>query len=116
MSIERSQFQALPQKQATPASMPAVTWRAVVIGLVLIPLNCYWVIMSEEIWDAGHPTTTPLFFNTVFSLFIVLLINLLLERIIPSMAIHRGDENDSCKISDGQAALRQYDFAQPVNQ
>jgi hypothetical protein len=91
MSIERSQFQALPQKQATPASMPAVTWRAVVIGLVLIPLNCYWVIMSEEIWDAGHPTTTPLFFNTVFSLFIVLLINLLLERIIPSTAMHQGD-------------------------
>ena len=115
MNIGRRQFQGNPPQKTASAQPPGVRWRVVAIGLVLIPLNCYWVLMSESIWGAGA-TLSPLFFNTVFILFVVLLINLLLERIIPSMAMHRGDENDSCKISDGQAALRQYDFAQLVNQ
>ena len=34
-----------------------VTLRSIVIGLILIPLNCFWVVIAEIMWYSGEPTT-----------------------------------------------------------
>ena len=86
MPLEPSRFQASTEKQSSSTLAP---WRTIALGLVLVPLNCYWVVMSEDIWNAGHPTLTTLFFNTVFSLFVLLLINRLLQKIPPLRAMRR---------------------------
>ena len=88
MPLERNQFRASLEKRSASTLAP---WRTIAVGLVLIPLNCYWVIMSEDIWNAGHPTLTTLFFNTVFSLFVLLLINRLLQKIAPLGAMRRDE-------------------------
>ena len=88
MPLERNQFRASSEKRSASTLTP---WRTIAVGLVLIPLNCYWVIMSEDIWNAGHPTLTTLFFNTVFSLFVLLLINRLLQEIVPLRAMKRDE-------------------------
>jgi hypothetical protein len=64
-----------------PANGRGVTWRAVVLGLILIPLNCYWVIYVEGIRHWNHATAMSLFWNTIFCLTLLVLFNVLLKRL-----------------------------------
>jgi len=42
---------------------PGVTLRALAIGCILIPPNCYWVAQSEAVWGTIYLTIVSLFFN-----------------------------------------------------
>ena len=64
-----------------------VTLRAVGVGLVLIPINCYWIIYTEMVWWAQFPTTMSLFFNVIFCLAVIIPINLLFRKISPKLAL-----------------------------
>lgn len=57
-----------------------LTLRSFLIALILIPLNCYWIIQVEIVWYSGHPTCISLFQNPVFSLLFVASISLLLKK------------------------------------
>ena len=46
-----------------------VTLKSVIISLILIPANCYWIMYTEMVWWGLFPTTMSLFFNAVFFLF-----------------------------------------------
>ena len=67
-----------------------VTLRAIVIGFVLAGVNCYWLIMCL-FWEQSHPTVISLFFNVIFSVFALALLNLLLKRFLPNRALSRGE-------------------------
>ena len=54
-----------------------VTLKSVTLALILIPINCYWIMYTEMVWWGLFPTTMSLFFNAVFFLFIITLFNLL---------------------------------------
>ena len=56
-----------------------VTLKSVTLALILIPINCYWIMYTEMVWWGLFPTTMSLFFNAVFFLFIITLLNLLLR-------------------------------------
>ncbi len=64
-----------------------VTFRSIVIGLILIPLNCFWVVISEIMWYSGEPTTISLFYNVVFILTLLILGNLVVRRFKPDWAL-----------------------------
>ena len=70
---------------------PGVTWRSVLIGLLLIPPNCIWVVQVEIVHYSGHPTCLSIFSNAVFSLFLVILLNLGLRRLRPRWALSQGE-------------------------
>jgi len=74
-----------------PAPNRGVTWRAVLIGLLLIPPNCLWVVQVEIVHYSGHPTCLSIFSNAVFSLFLVILANLVLRRLRPEWALTQGE-------------------------
>lgn len=57
------------------------TFKAFLISLILIPLNCYWIIQVEIIWYSGHPTCISLFQNAVFSLLVVTVLGIILRRL-----------------------------------
>jgi hypothetical protein len=63
--------------------------RCILLGLALIPANCYWVVAMEEVWRSGDPTTTSLFFNGVFTLLVLLTLNAALRRLAPRAALGR---------------------------
>ncbi|MCC6443135.1 MAG: hypothetical protein IT210_06715 [Armatimonadetes bacterium] len=63
-----------------------VSRRAVVIGLLLVPLNVYWVIVAELRWYVIL-TLNPLFITPVFYLFALALLNLLLRRFAPKLRL-----------------------------
>jgi len=68
-----------------------VTLKSVVIGLILIPINSYWIIYTEMVWWAQFPTTMSLFFNVIFCLFVVTLINLLVQKYSSHHALAHGE-------------------------
>jgi len=67
-----------------------VTTRAVLLGLVLIPLNAYWVIQSELRWYLIL-TLNPLFVTPVIFLLLLLVLNGALRRVRSAWAFTTGE-------------------------
>jgi len=76
----------LEKQQKQPKSEIRTGWRAIFIGLLLIPPNAYWIASGE-----ATSTTVSLFFNVIFILFVLLLINLSIKRILPNVALNQGE-------------------------
>jgi len=55
-------------------------WRSVLIGALLIPLNVFWVTVSEVRWYNLDGTCLPLFIEPVFFLFLLVLANMAYKR------------------------------------
>jgi hypothetical protein len=55
--------------------------RAPIIGAILIPITCYWVVKSEIVVASIHATVLSIFFNVIFILFILLLLNSLFGKL-----------------------------------
>ncbi|WP_395137944.1 DUF6785 family protein, partial [Armatimonas sp.] len=58
-------------------------------ALLLIPINAFWIIQSEVMRYAGHPTTISLFYNTIFWLCVLLALNGLVGRFFPKATFSR---------------------------
>lgn len=68
-----------------------VTFRSVIIGFGLIPINVYLVVQWETVWGTQYPTTMAIFFNAIFCLLILTFINLFITRIRPSKALSQAE-------------------------
>lgn len=68
-----------------------VTLRAIIIGSFIIPINAVWLILMEEFRYSGHPTTASLFFNVVFWLFLLILLNIVLRRFSAKLVLKQGE-------------------------
>jgi hypothetical protein len=71
-------------------SSKGVTSRSVFIALALVIPNAYWSIQRGMIWG-GAPTTLSLFYNVVFTLFVLTLLNVLLRKISSRFALHQSE-------------------------
>src|SRR5689334_16713533 len=69
----------------------AVTLRSVLVCLLLLPVNAYWVVQMEIVRYSAHPTTISLFFNTIFILLCLTLLNRGVRRFAPRAALNRGE-------------------------
>ncbi|HID57524.1 TPA: hypothetical protein EYP37_13395, partial [Candidatus Poribacteria bacterium] len=65
-------------------------YTVILIGSILIFLNSFWM-MHASIWNAGYPTTVSLFYNVIFILFIIALLNLAIRRLRTDLALNRGE-------------------------
>jgi hypothetical protein len=61
-------------------------WRALLIGLILIPLNSLWIGSGEAV-----STTVSLFYNVIFILFVITILNVLLVKWLPKLALNHGE-------------------------
>jgi len=68
-----------------------VTLRALLLGTLLMVLNCYWVMVTETVWFALHITCISLFFNVIFTLFVLTLFNGLFRKVAPKLALQPGE-------------------------
>jgi len=80
----------MPSSQKISIST-GVTPRAILLGTLLIILNCYWVMVTETVWFALHITCISLFFNVIFTLFVLTLFNAILKRVAPKLALLPGE-------------------------
>ncbi len=76
--------------QATPAA-ERISRRAVLIGLLLIPLNAWWFAQIEYVRYSDNCTTSALFFNCLAVLLLLIGLNRLLVRYLPRHAFSRGE-------------------------
>ncbi|MGQ9732213.1 MAG: DUF6785 family protein [Candidatus Zipacnadales bacterium] len=84
--IETVGVEARPDRRAR-----GVTMRAVLLALALMPLNAYWITQMAVIRYEGHPTTVSLFYNCIFILAVLLLLNNGVRRLSPQRALHRNE-------------------------
>ena len=61
-----------------------VTFRSILIGILLIPPNSYWIMQVEGVWNTGHSTCLSLMWHVVINLLVLILINIfLIKRFFP---------------------------------
>ena len=73
------------------ASTESITWRAILLGLLSLPLNIYLVVQTETVWTTQYPTTMAIIFNAVFTLFLVTIINIPLTRYLPKWQLTQAE-------------------------
>ena len=62
--------------------------RAVIIALLLIVPNAYFVIGAEVLSNQGFPTRVALFYTVVFIIFVVTLLNTILQKVPPQRSLN----------------------------
>jgi len=68
-------------------SQPApVTARSILIALILIPFNSYWILYMSYVWDTNRPTSLSLLFNVIFVLLTLMAANVFLRKWTPRKA------------------------------
>ena len=68
-----------------------ITWRAIVLGLLSLPLNIYLVVQTETVWTTQYPTTMAILFNAIFTLFLVAICNIFLTRFFPKWKLTQAE-------------------------
>lgn len=68
-----------------------VTLRAVLIALILIPIDNLWITVTEVRWGALDGSCLPLFITPIFILFVIALLNLAVHKWKPHLALKRGE-------------------------
>ena len=72
-------------------SLPSVSWRAIAIGLLLIPINCYWITYIELVQYSAQPTIVSLIFTVVFNVLVLIGFNQIFKRFLPRLALSQGE-------------------------
>jgi len=68
-----------------------VTWRAVLLAVLLAPVECYWLIQMEIVRGAGFSSTVSLFFTVVLTILALQVFNWPLRRWAPRWALSQGE-------------------------
>jgi hypothetical protein len=68
-----------------------VTWRALLLGILLIPINVYWMTIVEVKYYSLDGSCLPLFIQPIFILFVIVLVNCLLKRYAPHATLTQAE-------------------------
>lgn len=79
------------QLPAKRNKIPAVTLKSLIIGVILIPPNVYWLIQLEMVWGGTYPSTITLLMPAVFSISVLIGVNFLLARFLPQATFNQGE-------------------------
>ena len=71
-------------------SNEVISKKAIIVGLVLVIVNAYWVGIASELWYAVYTLVSP-FSNAVFTLVVLLALNFVLGRISPRATFRRAE-------------------------
>ncbi|MCW3053387.1 MAG: hypothetical protein JWN14_2557 [Chthonomonadales bacterium] len=68
------------------AKLRGITWRSLLVGLLLVVPNAYWITVVEVRWYTLDGTSLPLFITPVFFLFWLVMLNIAVRRMLPRLA------------------------------
>lgn len=93
MTMEGNTMRELPVKQRDLQTIPPspVSLRAIFLGLLLIPVNTFMLLHIESIRHQAYPTAYSLFGNVIAFLLMLVLLNALLKRWAPHLALTPGE-------------------------
>ena len=64
-----------------------ITLRSILLALILIPVNVWWIFQCEQILYTVSPTTLSIFFTSVFIVLVLVIINGFIKRISPKYTL-----------------------------
>ena len=91
-----------------------VTLRSVLIGLALVPVNVYLVVQWETVWTTQYPTTMGIFFNAIFCLLLIIVINFSLRKLLPKKALSQGELLTIYTVLMMATSVSGHDFSQSI--
>jgi len=91
-----------------------VTFRAVILGLILIPVNTYFIMANHLKYWSTLPTTISLIFNVVITLTVLIVFNLLIRRFLPRFALKQGELLTIYVMLSISSAIAGHDMMQTV--
>jgi hypothetical protein len=91
-----------------------VTRRALIIGAILIPPNCYWIMQTEGLWWSGRPTILSLFFNVIFCVFLLIVFNGWWRKFSPKTALNPGELTVIFMMLSSASAVSGWDMIQTL--
>ena len=62
-----------------------------IIGILVLPINAYWIAMAEMVWHGLHFSATSLPMNAVFTLLVLIVINALLRKLNPGWMLTQAE-------------------------
>ncbi len=65
-----------------------VTLRSVLLALILIPANVYWIV-EQEVVRYTHPTLMAPVSNVIFIVFVFTVLSLFLRKFVPRLALNQ---------------------------
>ena len=74
-----------------PRSESQITFRAVLLGFILMPVNAYWIAMVEMVWHGFHFSATSIPMNVIFIVFTLALVNAGVHRFFPNYALTQAE-------------------------
>ena len=89
MESIRNPLESQESKPNPSAPLERFRWWVIPLGICLIPINSLWIARAEAMDYSGFPTCASLFYNVIFSLMVLMLINIGLRRYIPRVALCR---------------------------
>ncbi|MGQ9454237.1 MAG: DUF6785 family protein [Armatimonadota bacterium] len=89
MAVETKHFTEESAQQVTREK--GISLRAILLGLLLIGIDNYWITVIEVRWYALDGTCLPLFVTPIFILFVISLVNIWLRKILPRIAFSRSE-------------------------
>lgn len=91
-----------------------VTPRAIVLGILLIPVNTYFIMWNHLKYWSTLPTTISLIYNAIISLIILVSLNFLIQRFAPRFALKHGEFMTVYVMLSVSSALAGHDMIQTV--
>ncbi len=105
-------YQVEKEIKSPSVTRAGITLRAIVLGLILIIINNYWITVIEVRWYALDGTCLPLFVTPIFILFVLSLPNLWLRKVFPRVAFSRAELITIYVMVVMAAALASHDLIQ----
>jgi hypothetical protein len=68
-----------------------ISYRAIILGVLLLPINAYWIAMAEMVWHGLHFSATSLPMNAIFIILFLIPVNILLQKINPRWALTQAE-------------------------
>lgn len=91
-----------------------VTFRAILIGIILIPPNTYFIMANHLRYWSTLPTTMSLIYNVVITLTLLTGLNFLVKLFLPRFALRQGELLTIYVILSLSSAISGHDMMQTV--
>ena len=88
------------------------SWRSVLIGAILIPLNSHWHIQMTLVWLTNFPAILTLLFNVIFILLLLVVCNHFWVRYSPKTSLRQSELLTIYTMLCTSTALCGYDMMQ----
>ena len=77
--------------QKTLTSSARVTGRSLLLGVLFIPINVYWMTIVEVKYYSLDGSCLPLFIQPIFIMFVCVLANCVLKHLAPRQMLQQGE-------------------------